>query len=483
MPDLGAIFQLGQTFPEEGVFFRVTNSGPPPLGIVPQGIAAIVGRFEWGDLNTPTALTSDAETASSFGSGTIGADLVHEAWAGQPLQVVVVRQGAGGTAASFSLKLVDGTTVAVTIPVKYAGLRGNGFMQTLQDSLIDATKRVWSLYEGATLLQSVTFAKAPTTGGGKGEPGALVAAINASNSPWVGTAVLVGTPADSSTLQTVATAAAPGTAGTSATVDGSALSNALATLTTVAFNTLAVDVEDTTSFAVIQAWADYQATQGQRFLAFVGEPTSVDRATRLTDAAALNDFRMVYVANGYVTSAGNRDGARAAARAAGAVAGLDLTESLTHQVVTGALSVLDPLVQITDYRTALGDGALAFRTNPAGQVWFGLDQNTYITSDANHHAGWGEIDVVRIYDGLQDQIYAAWAPLRVHNDPAGRIAAMNLASRIIANFIKQELLVSGSIIEDPDHLPELRNAWFVLTAQVDYQLAGLYVTMNLPMTS
>src|SRR5438132_4039325 len=129
----GASFLLGQTFPEDGVFFRVTTQAPPPAGVVPQGIAAVLFRSSWGPLGSaplasgggPVALVLPSDIDIMFGSAGSGTtDMLREAFKGGAQTVVAHRLGSGGTAASFSLNLTAGGA-AITIPLRYVGVRGS----------------------------------------------------------------------------------------------------------------------------------------------------------------------------------------------------------------------------------------------------------------------------------------------------------------------------------------------------------------------
>jgi len=96
-----------------------------------------------------------------------------EAFKGGCSKLEVVRAGTGGESATIVLTDTATTPAdVVNITAKYPGTRGNNFTVTIRDSLTNASLRELLLYEGATLLLTVPFAK------GTAGPDALVSALN-----------------------------------------------------------------------------------------------------------------------------------------------------------------------------------------------------------------------------------------------------------------------------------------------------------------
>ena len=319
----GSVFQVGEQKVRPGVYVRVTNIGEPPEAIIPQGIVAALFRASWGPLGEVTYLESADAVTSTFGSeGTTDAAI--EAFRGGCRRVVGYRLGTGGEKAAITLKDTAATPAnVVTITAKYEGARGNDFKVTIRDSLTDTTKRELLLYEGATLRQTISFTK------GAGEPQALVDAIAASNSPYI-TATKIDD--GSGTLATITQQSLTG--GQDPTVNGASYSAGLSAIEAIDWNVLAVDTDDTathTLHTLVQAYIDRVRNEGKRVLAVVGEPTSEQLSTRLTNARDFNDPAIIYVANGFKGSDGvTREGYKAAARVAGMTAAAQITESLSQ---------------------------------------------------------------------------------------------------------------------------------------------------------
>ncbi len=450
----GSVFQVGEQKIRPGVYVRVTNIGEPPEAIIPQGIVAALFRASWGPLGEVTYLESAEAVTSTFGSdGTT--DAVIEAFRGGCRRVVAYRLGSGGQKAIINLQDSEKANV-VNLTAKYEGTRGNNFSVNVRDSLVDDTKRELLLYEGATLRQTITFAK------GSGEPQALVDAIAASNSPYI-TATKIAD--GSGTLATVTQQ--PLTGGQDPTVNGESYSEGLSAIEAIDWNVLAVDSEDPVTHAVVQTYIDRVRNEGKRVLGVVGEPTSVPLATRLVRARAFNDPAIIYVANGFrgrddVT----REGYKAAARVAGMVASAQITESLTHYVVRGATELVGALTN-AEIEQAIQSGALIFTMSAQKQIHIEYGINTFITVTADMDAGWKKIRRVKTRDNLMDRIAGTWDPLigKINNSPDGRATLIAAAQGIINRMIAEGALLQGSIFEDPNNPPVGDSVWFVV--QVD----------------
>jgi len=463
----GSVFQVGEQKIRPGVYVRVTNIGEPPEAIVPQGIVAALFRASWGPLGEVVYLENADAVNGVFGStGTV--DTALEAFRGGCRRVVAYRLGTGGGKALLNLQDAESTNV-VAITAKYEGARGNDFAVTIRDSLADDTKRELLLYEGATLRQMITFTK------GAGEPQALVDAIAASNSPYI---TAVKSADGSGVLATVTQQ--PLTGGQDPTVNGESYSAGLLAIEAIDWNVLAVDSEDPVTHAVVQTYIDRVRNEGKRVLGVVGEPTSVNLATRLANARAFNDPAIIYVANGFKGSDGvTREGYKAAARVAGMTAAAQITESLTHYVVRGATELIGALTN-AEIEQAINSGALIFTMSAQKQVHIEYGINTFITVTADMDAGWKKIRRVRTRDNLMDRIAATWDPLigKINNSPDGRATLIASAQGIINRMIAEGALLQGTIYEDPNNPPAGDSAWFVVQVDDLDSAEKVYITFQ-----
>jgi len=465
----GSVFQVGEQKIRPGVYVRVTSIGELPEAIIPQGIVAALFRASWGPLGEVVYLENADAVVSTFGSaGTI--DTALEALRGGCRRVVGYRLGSGGAKASITLQDTAATPVdVVTITAKYEGVRGNDFAVTVRDSLTDTTKKELLLYEGTTLLQTITFAKGTT------EPQDLVDAVNASNSPYI-TATKVAD--GSGEVATVTQQALSG--GQDPTVDGTSYSNGLSAIEAIDWNVLAVDSEDPATHATVQTYIDRLRDEGKRVLAVVGEPTSVDLATRLANAAAFNDYAIVYVANGFKGSDDvTREGYKAAARVAGMIAAADITDSLTYAIVRNATELVGALTN-AEIEQAIQSGALVFTMSAQKQVQVEYGINTFVVPTADLDAGWKKIRRVRTRDNLMDRIVATWDPLigKINNSPDGRATLIAAAQGIINKMIAEGALLDGTIYEDPNNPPSGDSAWFVVAVDDLDSAEKVYITFG-----
>lgn len=452
----GSVFQVGEQKIRPGVYVRTTNIGEPQEAIVPQGIVAALFRASWGPLGEVVILENANAVTSVFGSGGT-LDAAIEAFRGGCLRAVGYRLGSGGAKAAITLKDTAGTPAnVVTLTAKYEGARGDSFTATVRDALADVTKRELLLYEGATLRQTVPFAK------GAGEPQAIVDAVNATNGPYITAAKVAD---GNGTLAAAAQQTFSG--GQDPTVNGESYSAGLSAIEAIDWNVLAVDSEDAANHVVVQTYIDRVRSEGKRVLAVVGEPTSVQLATRLADARAFNDPAIIYVANGFKGSDGvTRDGYKAAARVAGMVAAAQITDSLTHAVVSNATELVGALTN-AELEQSINSGALVFTVSAQKQIQVEYGINTFVTVTADMDAGWKKIRRVKTRDNLMDRIAATWDPLigKINNSPDGRATLVAVAQGIINRMIAEGALLQGAIYEDPNNPAAGDSAWFVV--QVD----------------
>lgn len=466
----GSTFFPGEQKIRPGVFIRVTNVGEPQQDTVPQGIAAAVFQADWGPLGEVQILESKAAGDALYRSGNLAC--YQEEFRGGCRQVVAYRVGAGGQKASVVLKN-ELDADAVTITGKYVGTHGNKLAITLEADPNDATKKVFSVYEDGILREQYKFTA------GEDEIDRLIAAIPA-------TSLITATKVDGATgaLKDY-TSLEPLLGGQNPTVTTTDYTNALNAIETKDWNELAVDSDDPAIHAVVKEYIDRVRAEGKRVRATVGEPTSVTLATRLTNAAAFNDYAIKYVANGFKLADGSIiEGWKAAARIAGMSAAASVTTSLTHAVIAGAVEVVGALTN-AQIEQAIQSGAIVFSTNAAGQVQVEYDINTFVTPDAEHDAGWKKNRRVRTRDTLIGRIAATWDTLigKVNNDKDGRATLIAAAQGIIDDMIAEgALLPGGTIYEDPANPPSGDQAWFICQVDDVDSAEKLYITFGFRFT-
>lgn len=456
----GITFQVGEQKIRPGVYARVTNIGEPQEAIVPQGTVAVLFRSAWGALAQVVTLENADAVTTTFGSAET-TDTAIEAFRGGCRRVIAFRLGTGGARAAITLQDTAGTPAnVVTITARHEGVRGNDFKLTIRDSLANpSTIRELLIHEGATLLQTILFAKGSA---GVGEPQALVDAIAASNSPFITATRIAG---GNNILAAVTQVAM--TAGANPTVTGASYSAGLTAIEAIDWNTLAVDAIDAATHATVSTYINRVRNEGKRVIAAIGEPVTVPLATRMANARAFNDPAIVYVANGFIGTDGiNRDGYRSAARVAGIIAGAQITDSLTHMIVRNANDLVGALTN-SEIEQAITSGAMVFTLSAQRQIQIEYGINTFISVTATLDAGWKKIRRVRTRDNLMTRIAATWDQLigKINNSSDGRATLIAAAQGIINRMISEGALLQGTIYQDPNNPPVGDSAWFVV--QVD----------------
>jgi enamine deaminase RidA (YjgF/YER057c/UK114 family) len=195
----------------------------------------------------------------------------------------------------------------------------------------------------------------------------------------------------------------------------------------------------------------------------VGKEVSLEDACQAAKIAAINSLAVIYVANGFVDTAGNTlDGYKAAARVAGMVAAAQVTDSLTHAVVQRATGIVGALTN-AEIEQAIQSGALVFSMSAQKQVHIESGITTFVTPTADMDAGWKKIRRMKTRDNLIERIVATWDPLigKVDNDTDGRATLIAAAQGIINEMVGEGALVGGTLIEDKNNPPVGDSAWFL----------------------
>ena len=468
---MSGTFVVGETKIRPGVYTRRENAGGVEIAGAVNGIGAAVIRANWGPLNKIVWIESPVDAAAAFGLPGTGhtVNIIDEMLTGGASKVAAVRAGSGGTAATITLKDTTGSPISVvTLTANFVGSRA--LSATIKDNLADNTKRDCIIYAGTMEFEKVTFAKGST---GDGEPAALVAAF--ANSKNFTAAKL----ADGNKIMATVSSAAF-TPGTDPQTTSTEYSAALNVLESAVWNVLIVDTSDTTTHQLVAAFIDRVYEAGSNSMAVIAEPKSVAIGTRMTNAAAFNDEKIIYPLNGAYDAGGTLyDGYLLAARIGGMVAAIPSNQSLTHEVVRGMVSQAEPLTN-TEIETALQSGCLVLSTNTSGQIWIEQGINTLITPSGNQDAGWKKIRRVKTRFELIDRISDTTAPLigKVNNDSDGRAAIIAGANGVIKRMIGEKKLLDGTCIEDTSNPAVGDSAWFIIAVDDIDSIERVYLTFR-----
>jgi hypothetical protein len=462
----GTAYIEGTTQIRPGIYYRVTNVGETAIVAGEAGVVAAVFSASWGPLGSPVEVRSIFDVDEKYGAAT-GTEIVREIFRGGAQTVLAMRAGSGGTVATRTLTdTTSGTPVqAVRVDAKYPGVRGNSLAITVRDHPSDTTLREFLVYESGTLLEAFTFVKgAPAT-----EPAGLVAAVLGSQ--YVAATLLASgnNILATVTAQTLATGADP-------TVAAGDYTTAMGKIETEPWDWLVADTNDVIIHASIASYILRLRNAGQFVKAVISEPTSVLLNTRMTNAKAFNAPWIVYVTNGFVTTDGNLEGYRAAARVAGMIASARLGSSITHSVVANATGLVGPMTT-TEIETAIRSGALNFSRDSQNRIVIEYGLTTYTGGDPNYDLGWSKIRRLRQRDAFMRQVLYAWDGMlgQVNNSADGRAMMVAVGNRVALDMVNAGTLGGAEIIEDPANPPSGDSAWFIATIDDPDSLEKVYI--------
>jgi hypothetical protein len=404
------------------------------------GTVLSITRGDRGPLNTPTELVSPSDLAMLFGTaGTTDAAAI--AFNAGALRIINVRQGSGGAQAQGAVS--DGTDPVVTVKARTVGSGGNGFTHLFRVAA-DPTKKEHIVSEGGVVRLVTTI-----VAGAGNEADALVAAINAQNSPYIVAERATGT---GTTLASLAETAL--SAGAQPTVDGAAFSAALASVgQTTDFALVILDTEVQADFVTAKAWLDLQWANGRRAFLFVGQPVSVIETTRIANAKALNSEKIMLIGNGPTRGTATAyEGYRAAAWAAGKQASLGYTETITGYGpedgvgLTGVIANGDRAIQA---------GLAYFDFDPFGRPALVYDTSTLSSLSGELDEGWMLIQRGRVRTVFMNRVARALWPFksRLGQDEDGRATVRSAAQTVADQMVREGGLRSvpyPTVIDDPN---------------------------------
>lgn len=461
---MSQFYKEGEVKIRPGVYQRYENIGLDTLVYAQDGICAIPVRASWGPLGKVLKNNRPADLKKNYGSGTYSTAYTVPAaeamFIGGAITVYTYRLGTGGKKAS---KEMDGLTVTAkyegTMPISVA----------VQEKLADPTKKQFMVYAQNALVESIDF-----EADGKQEGANLIAAVS-KKSKYVditGTAVAVS-------VLAVASGALSG--GEDPTVTNENYSTAFEALEPYYYNTIALDIdddEDMTLSLMLDAYLDDAYEMGKLGIAVVGEKTTVDFETRLAHAKAFDDYKVVYLGNGYMAGNVNKEGVMAICYTAGLIAATPSNRGITHTAVAGATDLCESLTY-HQYEEAILNGMLLLDRSPDGEIWYDSAINTFTSEpDELNDEGWRKIRRTKVRFEMFDRIDRALAPKvgKITADSDGIADVVQTGQRVIDAMAKDEgkLFAGATFKEDPDHPFEGDSGWFIITADDKDSLEKIY---------
>ena len=220
---------------------------------------------------------------------------------------------------------------------------------------------------------------------------------------------------------------------------------------------------------------------GRLGMAVIGGLYTETLDDRMAYATALNDWRVVYVLNGWTDLNGVKyTGWRSAARIGGMIAGCETNASLTHIVINNALSLLDDMTN-GEMIQAEQRGCLVLSLNDEGQVWIDNSINSLVTLGNDQDEGWKKIRRTKCRFELMTRINRTCDRLigRLNNDTNGRATLITAMQSIINEMIAEGKLFFGSYVaEDTRYKPAGDKAYFVLFIGDIDSIEKIYLDFN-----
>ncbi|MEA4922153.1 MAG: phage tail sheath subtilisin-like domain-containing protein [Eubacteriaceae bacterium] len=470
---MGETFRVGETKVRPGVYHRYVNATEATASANYDGIGACTIKSNWGPLAAVKTVYSIDDATALYGSGGASGTIAvaEQMFKGGISTLRIKRLGTGGTKGTITLK--DASSVsAITVTAKYEGSRA--FRYAIKSVLGDETKREFDVYEGSVLLEKLKFAVAES-----GEVDNLIAAGAASKyfdfvkaSGYSGTAKVALVPSTDFT------------AGTDPTVSNAEYSAAFTALEPYRFNAICVDTNETAVHALLAAYVDRAYEGGKNCFGVVGEPTTIALETRQQHAAAYNDYKIVYVGDGFMISDTTIGGYLAAARVAGLVAAVPSSESLTHRTLTDATDITEILTN-SQIIECINSGMIVFTASSTGAVWIEDGITTLINPGANDDAGWKKIKRAKTRMELLTRADDVTEPMigKVGNTPDGRATVVKALQGLCNDMIAEDKLLAGATATtDAAHTPTGDSAWFAIAVDDIDALEKVYLTYQFRFT-
>lgn len=462
---MAVFYNEGETKIRPGVYQRHTNIGFNAATSSQDGYCAIPIQASWGPLGKVVRNIVSSDLTKNYGGGTYGTGYTVPAatamFDGGASIVYTYRMGTGGKQATK--EVAEGLTVTAkypgTMPVSVA----------VQEKLGDTTMKQLLVYAGTTQVESFNFA-ADT----KAEGANLIAATAESKYIIVsGSAAVVDIlPAASGVLE----------GGEDPTVTNEDYSKAFAAFEPYFYNTIALDVDDSTMTLSLML-ATYLANAyklGKLGIAVVGDKATVDFETRCAHAKAFNDCKVVYLGGGWMSGAESKDGVMAICYTAGVIASTPSNQGIVHTVINGATELCGESLTFAQYEDAISSGMLLVSRSNDGSIWYDSGINTLIAPDeGTQDLGWKKIRRVKVRFEMIDRLDRTLAPKvgKISSGTDGISDIIQAGQRVLDTMAGSEgKLMSGAMfVEDKANPASGDSAWFIIQADDIDSLEKIYL--------
>lgn len=461
---MAGTFTIGEKKVRPGTYYRYENAGGVETVGAINGIAAVLLRSNWGPLNKvfEMDITMQNNVADYYGDDP-HTQVIKEAFKGGATTVKVVRVGgADGTNAKVEL-LNEEDGKAVVLEATYPGERA--FTVSVRTNLITEAREC-IVYDGTQIFEKVSFA----AGGNEAE--SLIAAFAKSKN-----FAAVKGDAPTGILKSVTQQEMTG--GKNPDVQTEHYDVGMNALERTTWNCLCCDTDETAVHLLMQNFIEQSYQTGHLGMGVVAGLSKQDLDERMTTAASYNDEKCVYLLNGWNSSDGTvYEGYLAAARLCGMIAAFEANTSLTHTVITNAVSLTEDLTN-GEITKAEQRGCVVLSLNDDDQVWIDSAINTLVTPDATQDEGWKKIRRTKTRFELMSRVNGTTDKLigKVNNDVDGRSSVIATAQKVVNTMIaEKKLMDTSTVYEDSANPPEGDSAWFILAIDDIDSIEKCYLT-------
>lgn len=372
------------------------------------GVVAIAGQAAWGPDEKVQEIKNENDLINFYTKDeTSPFDLpfmISQSLKGGASRVLAFRmEGASVAKGTLTLKDTTATPVdVITVNGKFNGARANDFTVTIAANPDNANRKDITLKEGSTVLRVWTTR---VDNGVSGMIDGLVDQVN--NDPDNYYITLTKLADGNDTLANISDSSLAGGA------DGDPIvaadyDAAMDALQIEDFSVFVTDTQDGTILTNIESWLKNDLRGATKQVIWVtGADTGDSVSSAVTDATGYNEKGIVYVYPGFkYKDFSNVEqtarGSKAAARIAGIIAGLQLSQSPTFREIT---DIVDVEVRLThsQIQTSLAGGLLL-------QVWdgnkFKIERgiNTLTILGTEDQVNFNKIQIVRIMDAIENTL-------------------------------------------------------------------------------
>lgn len=422
-----------------GAYFNIIAQALNLLEAGQNGVVLIVGRSDWGPVDTFEEVTSEGEAERVYGTGLSITKLIKQALRGGAATVLAHRI-AGSSAASASATLNDTVAAAaLDVTALYDGARANNFTLTVANHPVSG--KTIELKESGTLLESFYSAD--------GENDSFAAVIN-STSEYLSAAVN-----GASDRALVDVADAPLSGGNSGgTVIAGDYTAAQGLAENEDFDVYVQDDDTTTANQDAAAtWADGRRDAGQLFVVVHGGAAAETASTARTRAAAMDSISNVYVSPGFDDEDGvSYTGQEAAARIAGLIAAKGFTKSITFSEITGAANVETALTS-AEIGLSLEAGVCVLSSDGSTvRVEKGINTFTSYDTDPNKDKSFTKIRTIRTLDAVVEGLDAGFKAYigNTTNDDDGVKSLLGAGQAFLDQLVQARAIKSGASVAIDD---------------------------------